>query len=68
MIPAESSLTVHNLSVHKKVRSAKGTRTFSRSGKSKVSASSSQIDCFLCEEQSTCSESREAMTTMYAIK
>ena len=58
MIPAESSLTVHNLSA----------LNFSSSGKSKVSASSSQIDCFLCEGQSTCSESREAMTTMYAIK
>ena len=32
------------------------------SGKSGVSASSSHIDCFLCERQSTRIESREAMT------
>ena len=56
MIPAESKLTAHILSAHKKIRSAKGTRTFSSSGKSKVSTSSSQIDCFLYEGQSTCME------------
>ena len=44
------------------VDTGSATKFTRRSGKTDTSASSSRIDCFLCEGQSTRRECREAMT------